>query len=390
MVIYRNFEFSFSMSLPVNIVEVLTKKDLKRFVTFPCSLYGSNPYWIPPLISEEMENFDPQKNPVYGHAVSRLFLAEQGGKTVGRIAALVNFTEVDKQGIKKMRFGWFDVIDDVAITKALLDKVTEIGKEYQLDFIEGPVGFSNMDKVGVLTYGFEEKGDMISWYNAPYYAAHFEKLGFETANEWHEHYFDIHFQQERTQQYAKMADVVKRRYQLRSVTFQKTEEVLPYVDKIFDLFDKTYSKLVTYVPLSQREIQYFKDKYVRLIDPEFVKFVEDQSGNPVAFAITMRSFADALKKANGHLFPFGFIHLLRAKKQSKEVLFYLIGIHPDYQKKGVVAIIFDEFAKSYTKHGITRAYRTPELVTNTDINALWKEFNPINHRKRKTFRKGIR
>lgn len=377
------------MSHSIQIIEVISHRDLVRFVKFPFTLYGNNPYWVPPLLSEELANFDPQKNPVYEHASSRLFLALKNDKVVGRIAALINDYEVQKMGIQKMRFGWFDVIDDAEVTKLLLDKVQEIGRENNLTFVEGPVGYSNMDKVGVLTMGFEEKGDMVSWYNAPYYAKHLEELGYEKANEWHEHYFDIDLKNERTHQYARMADMVKRRYKLKVVTFSKPKEVLPYVDKIFDLFDKTYSSLVSYVPLSSKQIQYFKDKYIQLIDPEFIKYVEDENGNPVAFAITMRSFSDALKKANGKLFPFGFIHLLRAKRHSKEVLFYLIGVHPDYQKKGVVAIIFDEFAKSYIKHGIKRAYRTPELETNTDINALWKEFNPINHKRRRTYRKSI-
>jgi ribosomal protein S18 acetylase RimI-like enzyme len=237
--------------------------------------------------------------------------------------------------------------------------------------------------------GFDSIGDMVSWYNAPYYAKHFESLQYEKANEWLEYYFNVDLKPERTSQYTKMAEVIKKRYHLRVIDFKKTKEVLPYVDKIFDLFDQTYSKLVSYVPLSKKQIDYFKSKYINFIDPEFIKYIEDLEGNPVAFAITMRSYSEALIKAKGRLFPFGFLHLLFAKKKSKEVLFYLIGVHPEYQKKGVVAIIFDEFAKSYIKHGIKRAFRTPELETNTDIIALWKEFNPINHKRRKTFRKTI-
>ncbi len=377
------------MSSYILIKKVKNKDDLKLFVKFPFKLYKNNPYWIPPLIQEEMDFFNPKKNPVYEHAASHQFLAIKNNEIVGRIAGFINFFEVEKMGIKKMRFGYFDFIDELEVSKALLEKITEIGKQNHLEFIEGPVGFSNMDKVGVLTMGFEEKGDMISWYNAPYYESHFLNHSFEKANEWHEHYFDVHLQLERTAQYAKMADVIKRRYRLKVVNFTKTKDVLPYVDKIFDLFDKTYSKLISYVPLSEKQIQFFKDKYIKLIDPEFIKYVEDIDGNPIAFAITMRSFSEALKKANGKLFPFGIFYILSAKKNSKEVLFYLIGVHPDYQKKGVIAIIFDEFAKSYTKQGITRAYRTPELEDNVDINSIWKEFNPINHKRRKTYRRFI-
>jgi len=373
----------------IELSEVKTKADLLRFVKFPFHLYASNPYWVAPLIHEELNQFNPKINPVYEHASSRLFLAKRDDEVVGRIAALINFFEVEKMQIKKMRFGWFDFVDDIEVSRLLLEKVHQIGFENHLEFVEGPVGFSNMDKVGILTMGFEEIGDMISWYNAPYYAKHMEVLGYQKANEWLEHYFDVDLHPDRTSQYTRMAEVIKRRYHLKVIRFSKTQEIMPYVDKIFDLFDKTYNKLVSYVPLSDKQIQFFKAKYIKLIDPEFIKYVEDEQGNPIAFAITMRSFSEALQKANGRLFPFGFYHLLRAKKNSKEVLFYLIGVHPDFQKKGVVAIIFDEFAQSYIKHGIKRAFRTPELETNSDIHSLWKEFNPINHKRRKTFRKNI-
>jgi hypothetical protein len=373
----------------IELSEVKTKADLLRFVKFPFHLYASNPYWVAPLIHEELNQFNPKINPVYEHASSRLFLAKRDDEVVGRIAALINFFEVEKMQIKKMRFGWFDFVDYIEVSSLLLEKVHQIGFENHLEFVEGPVGFSNMDKVGILTMGFEEKGDMISWYNAPYYAKHMEVLGYQKANEWLEHYFDVDLHPDRTSQYTRMAEVIKRRYHLKVIRFSKTQEIMPYVDKIFDLFDKTYNKLVSYVPLSDKQIQFFKAKYIKLIDPEFIKYVEDEQGNPIAFAITMRSFSEALQKANGRLFPFGFYHLLRAKKKSKEVLFYLIGVHPDFQKKGVVAIIFDEFAQSYIKHGIKRAFRTPELETNSDIHSLWKEFNPINHKRRKTFRKNI-
>lgn len=377
------------MSSEIIIKEVRNKKELKLFVLFTFQLNKENPFWVPPLISEEMNFFDPSINPVYEHAVSRLFIAYQNEKMVGRIAAFINFYETQNMQIKKMRFGFFDFIDDLEVSRRLLEKINEIGKENQLEFMEGPVGFSNMDKVGVLTFGFEEKGNSVTWYNPPYYETHFLNHGFVKANEWHEYYFDIDLQPERINQYAKMSDIIKRRYQLKVINFYKTKDVLPYVEKIFDLFDKTYSKLVSYVPLSTKQIQYFKDKYIRLIDPEFIKYVEDTDGNTIAFAITMRCFSAAMQKAKGKLFPFGLFHLLHAKKNSKEVLFYLIGVHPDYQKKGVVAIIFDEFAKSYMKHGIKRAYRTPELETNSDIHSLWKEFNPINHKRRRTYRKTI-
>jgi len=381
------FSESVFMGYPVLIKEIHSKKELKQFVKFPFQLYKDNPYWVPPIIKEEMENFDPQRNPVFDHSDARLFLAYRNNEIVGRIAAIINHYEIDQQQVRKIRFGWYDVIDDLEVSRALLSQVMEIGKEQQLEFIEGPLGFSNLDKVGVLTYGYDHIGTMITWYNHPYYVTHLEKLGFVKSKEWLEHYFDTTHM--RMDHYKRMADVVKRRYKLRELNFKKTADVLPYVDKIFALFEETYKELASFVPISKRQISYFKKKYIPFIDPEFIKYIEDEQGNTIAFAITMPSFSKALQKAKGHLFPFGFIPLLQAKNNPKEVLFYLIGVHPDYQKKGVVFILFDAYAKTYHKKGITKAIRTPELETNTAINAIWKDFDTVNHKRRRTYRKDI-
>lgn len=375
------------MHSEIKIVEVESKASLREFVKFPFSLYRDNSYWVPPIIKDEIDYFNPKYNPAFDHSIVHLFLAYKNTEIVGRVAAIVNTYEIERLGIKKIRFGWFDVVDDMAVTTALIDKVQQIGKKHQLDYIEGPLGFSNLDKVGMLTRGYDELSTMITWYNHPYYVSHMEALQYEVSKEWLEHYFDT--SSLKHEYYSRMAGIIKKRYKLKELQFKSTKEILPYVDKIFALFDKTYSALSSYVPISDRQIEYFKRKYIPFIDPEFIKYIEDEDGNTVAFAITMPSFSKALQKAKGRLFPFGFIHLLRARKKSKEVLFYLIGVHPDYQKKGVVFVLFDEYAKTYKKRGIVKAIRTPELATNKAINALWKDFDPVNHKTRVTFQKEI-
>ncbi len=369
------------------IVEVTTHNQLKAFVKFPFRLYKNNPYWVPPLIQDEMDFFNSEKNPSYKEAEVQLFMAVRGKKVVGRIALIINKKEVEQLQLKKLRFGWFDFIDDQEVSKMLLDKAFEIGKEKGMDHLEGPMGFTNMDKVGVLTEGYEELSTMITWYNFPYYVQHFEKMHFEKAKEWLEFYFytkDIAYDQ-----YENMSERIQKRYQLKLVSFKSSREIMPYANKIFDLLDVTYSKLASYVPLTSEQVEYFKNKYIPLIDPDFIKIVENEDGETIAFAITMPSYAKALLKAKGKMWPFGFIHFLKARKNTKEVLFYLIGIHPDYQKKGVIFMLFDAYAKAYNKRGIEKAIRTPELADNKDIQRLWKAFNPVNHKKRCTYRKSI-
>lgn len=368
----------------ITIKEARTKKELKEFIKFSFELYKGNPYWVPPLINDELESFDKDKNPVFKNADAKFYLAYKDGKIAGKIVAIINWQEVNEQAIKKVRFGWFDVIDDIEVTKALLEKVYEYGREHNMEYAEGPMGFSNLDKVGVLTEGFDQIGTMITWYNYPYYREHFEKLGLTIEKEYHESIFS--FLNVDPAPFQKASELIKKRYKLHSVNFSSTKEVMPYVDKMFDLFNSTYSKLSSFVAISDIQKQYFKDKYVGLINPEYIKFVEDENKKLVAFSIVMPSFSEALIKANGKLFPFGFIHLLKAKKNSKDVVFYLIGIDPEYQNKGVTAIIFDEYYKVFTKNNIQTCIRTPELEDNFAMHNLWKNFDPKIHKRRKTYR----
>lgn len=368
----------------IHIKEIITKKEMKQFVKFPFSLYKNNKYWVPPIIKDEIESFDKDKNPVFEHAKARFLVAIKNNEIVGRIVAIINTYETEKQNIKKMRFGWFDVIDDIEVTKALLNKVAEIGRENNLEYLEGPVGFNNLDKTGVLIDGFDHIGTMITWYNHPYYSKHLEQLGFKKEKEYIESKFP--FKNIQIERYQKASSIIKRRYELTALNFTSTDKIMPYVDEMFELFSKTYSKLSTYVPISNAQIAYFKKKYISFINPEYIKFVVDKNHKLVAFAIVMPSFSEALQKANGKLFPFGIFHLLKARKNSKDVTFYLIGVHPEYQNKGVTALIFEEFHKVFKARGIENCIRTPELEDNHAIHQIWKDFDPKIHKRRRTYK----
>ena len=371
----------------ITIKEMTTKKEMKAFVKFPFELYKNHKYWVPPIINDELESFNKNINPVFKHAKARFFVAIKNNKVVGRIAAIINYTEINEQKLKKMRFGWFDFMDNFEVSKLLIDKIVEIGKENKLDFIEGPVGFSNLDKVGVITEGFNEIGSMITWYNYPYYKNHYEKLGFKVEKEYLENKFP--FKNVDRKPLERVSAIIKKRYQLKSLNFSKTKDIMPYVDKMFDLFNESYASLPSFVPISDIEKAYFKKKYISFINPEYIKFVLDNEDNMVAFAITMPSFSEALQKAKGKLFPFGIFHLLKAKNTSKDVLFYLIGVHPKLQNKGVHALIFLEYQKSFEPKGIINCIRTPELASNTAIAAVWKKFDSITFRKRCTYKKEL-
>lgn len=371
----------------ITIKEVTNKALLKDYIKFPFALYKNHPYWVPPLIQDEFETFDKTKNPAFTNAEAYFYLAYKDSNIVGRIAAIINWDEVNNQQKKKVRFGWWDAIDDVKVTEALLEKVYELGRKNNLEYVEGPMGFSNLDKVGVLTEGFDELGSMITWYNYPYYKEHLEELGYATEKEYIESKFP--FDNVKPEFFFKAQELIKKRYEVKPLNFTKTKDILPYVDEMFDLFNKSYASLSSFVAITDIQKEYFKKKYIGFINPEYIKFVMDKDNKMVAFSIVMPSFSQALQKANGRLFPFGFYHLLKAKKQSKEVLFYLIGVLPEYQNKGVTAIIFNEYYETFKELGIENCIRTPELADNIAIQQLWKHFDPVIFRRRKTFRKEL-
>lgn len=371
----------------ITIEEVTTQPALKKFIKFPFTLYNDCPYWVAPLINDELETLDKAKNPVFKNATANYYLAYNEGTIVGRIAVIINTLEVEEIGKKKVRFGWLDMIDDIEVTKALLEKVYEAGRTHNLEYAEGPVGFSNMEKAGILTKGFEELNTMITWYHYPYYAAHFETLGFDKQATWVEYKLSI--PPTIKEKVAKFSSIIKRRYELEVIEFNSKKEILPYVDTMFELLNKTYNSLQTFVPIQQYQIDYYKEKYFGFIQPDYITCIKDKEGNLIAFSIVMPSFSKALKKANGSLIPFGWFHLWQAQRKNDRAAFYLIGIDPEYQGKGVTAIIFEEMQHLFNSKGIDKVETNPELIENTAVQLLWKDYEPVQHKERSTFRRNL-
>lgn len=371
----------------IQIREARTKKEMKAFVRFPFALYRNSPYWVPPIINDELNSFDPAVNPVFEQAEARFFLAFKNGKTVGRVAAIVNWGEVRDQGLRKMRFGWFDFEDDPEVSRALLEKVAELGHGHGLEYMEGPMGFSNLDKVGVLTEGFDHIGTMVTWYNYPYYAKHLEKLGFAVEKEYIESKFPA--ANADPKYFMRIEAIIRERFGLRALNFQKTADLMPWVDQMFDLFNASYAGLSSFVAISEAQKAYMKKKFISFINPEYIKFVLDKEDRMVAFAIVMPSYSRALQKARGRLFPTGIFHLLHARKHNRDAIFYLIGIRPEYQNKGVTAVIFRQYHEVFTQKGVQMCYRTPELADNIAIQQIWKNFDPEVYQRRCTYRKGL-
>jgi hypothetical protein len=373
----------------IEIVEVTSRQQYRAFFQFPFDLYRNCPQWVPTITKEEMEIFDPQKNAVFEHAMARLFLAKKEGEIVGRIAAMINWVEIEELKKTKVRFGWYDTIDDLEVSEKLIEAVEGVAIAEGMTYIEGPMGFSNMDKAGLLIHGYEHMNTMITWYHYPYQKAHLERLGLVKQSEWIEFKIDIYDAKDAPEKVKKFASVIKERYKLKTLEFKTTKDVEPHVDKMFELLNQTYNKLQSFVPIQQHQIEVYKKKYLPYVHPDFIKCVVDENDEMIGFTITMPSFTKALKRMNGKMFPFGFYHLWRALHKNNRASFYLIGIQESYQNKGVTAIIFQEIQEMFNKRGITEVETNPELEENSAIQALWKNYKHELHKRRRTYRKDI-
>lgn len=373
--------------MSIEIKEIHSQRELRDFVKFQMDLYKGNPYFVPGLLVEEVNSLDVSKNPAFKHATARYFLAYKDGRIAGRIAALINQVEVNELNVKKIRFGWFDVIDDIEVTKTLFAKVEEVGRENGLKFMEGPMGATNLEKAGLLTFGFDRLATAIGQYNYDYYQKHLEELGFVKEKEWVENF--IHAPETISDKIFQFANLVQERYKLKLLHFKNSKEMQPYIGPIFDLLEESYKELETYVPITEEQKAFYAKKYSTILNPDYITFIEDGDGELCAFAITMPSYAKALQKAKGRFFPFGWFHLMRAQKKNDTVEFVLIGVHPKYQRKGITSIIFKEMYETFKKHNIKYLETNPELEDNQSVQLLWKDYDPIIHKRRKTFRKEI-
>jgi len=369
------------------IKKVETKKDLADFVQFPNDLYRNNDNYVPPLSNDELNIWNPKENPALEYADAQQFLAFKNDKIVGRIAVMINHKEEKDLGIKKVRFGWLDFVDDQAVSKALIDEAIKYAKANNITKIEGPMGITNLDKAGMLTLGFDKLATMIGIYNEAYYPKHLENLGLVKEKEWVE--FEIIFPEVLPEKVVKFNNLIKEKYKLKVLEFKSKKEILPLVEPMFKLLDETYKGLSTYTPITDEQIKHYKEKYFGFIDKDYIICIEDENHNLVSFAITMPSYSRALQKANGKLFPFGWWHLLKASKKNDRANFYLIGIHPEYQRRGVTAIIFKEIYETFKKKGVKFLETNPELEENKNIQLLWQDYNPINHKRRRTYSKEV-
>lgn len=374
---------NFTHMSAIFIKEVKSDNELMEFIRFPMDLYKNNKNFVPSLITDEKQIWNKKENPALQYSEARQFLAYKNEKIAGRIAVIINKKEEAELGIRKVRFGWIDFIDDVEVSKALIETAVNFAKENNISKIEGPMGFTNLDKAGMLVHGFDEIATMIGIYNFDYYPKHLESLGLTKEKEWVE--YEIKFPEVLPEKVIKFNELVKEKYKLKVLNFRTKSEIIPYIDPMFRLLDETYKNLSTYTPITEEQVKTYKEKYFPFINKDYIICIVDEQNNLISFAITMPSYSRALQKSNGKLFPFGWWYFLQAGKKNDRANFYLIGIHPEFQRRGVTSIIFKEIFDRFRKKGVKHLETNPELEENKAIQLLWQDYNPVNHKRRRTY-----
>ena len=378
------------MSNAVIIKEVTTKRDLRRFVQFGIDLYKGNPYFCPPIVFDELNAFNQQGNPALEVCDFVVYMAYRNDEIVGRIVGIVNHRANEAWKVKKCRFGWFECIDDYEVFKALLDAVAEWGKSKGMELLNGPVGFTDFDHQGLLLEGFEHNSPMASLYTHPYYIAHYERYGLRKEADWIE--YQIYPPKEAPERMRRFASIVAERCKLHTVKVKGVRELKKrYGYSYFDVVDTAYQKLYNFQPLTEKQKQYYCKMYFPILNFDFVTIVANEKDEIVAVGLGMPSLSEALRKCKGRLFPFGWYHLLKALKSKKISDFdlLLIAVRPDYQDKGVTAMIFDEMTPYFQKYGIQRVETTSILETNHKSLANFSDFDHIQHKRRRAFIKEL-
>lgn len=377
--------------MAITIQKVSCKSELRTFIRFNYQMYKENPYSVPDLYDDMLNTFNKKKNAAFEFCEADYFLAYREGRVVGRVAAIINHRANQTWNKKSVRFGWIDFIDDPEVSNALLNTVETWGKERGMEEIQGPLGFTDFDAEGMLVEGFDQLSTMATIYNHPYYPTHLEKLGYEKEADWVE--YKIYIPESIPEKHQRISDIVQKKYNLRILKYRSSRKLAKeYGKAIFELMNEAYRELYGYSALSQRQIDQYVKMYLPIIDLRMVPLVVDANNQLVAVGISMPSLSKALQKAHGRLLPFGWFHLLKAlftKKRAKMLDLLLVAVKPEYQNKGINALLFSDLIPVYQQLGFIFAESNPELEMNGKVQAQWEYFKTEQHKRRRAFVKKI-
>ena len=373
----------------IKVIKVQSKKEMKMFISFPHTLYQKYDNYVPDLDSDVEDFFNPKKNRNLAYADVQPFLAMRDGEVVGRIAGVVSHKSNSTWNKRIVRFTYIEFIDDLDVSKALLDTVAEWGKSFGMNEIQGPMGIIDFDKEGMLIEDFDLPGCFMEFWNPPYYKSHMEQLGFKKGADWLQIRFEV--PEQIPPRFQRVADYSKQEFGVHVVRKTKKEITQGYSHKIFKLLNESFAQLYGFAPFSEEQAEEVLARFLPFLDMDMVPIVEDNKGELVGIAVTCRDFSDGIKKKHGKLLPFGWLHLLKAIKLGKQdkAQLMIIGIRPDMQGMGVNATIFAHLIPVYHKLGIKWCETNPQLDTNVRELSQWKPLNPKTVKRRRCWQKGI-
>jgi len=380
----------------VTISKVGTAKELRTFVRFNYKLYKDSPYAVPDLLEDTLDTLDSSSNPAFRFCEAEYFLARKEGRVVGRVAAIINSRANERWGRKEVRFGWIDFIDDLEVSKALLETIENWGKERGMTSIVGPLGFTDLDPEGMLLEGFDQLSTLCTIYNYPYYPQHLAQLGYEKETGWVERkvFIPKGEHEANNAKYFRIAQVAEERYGFHLRNFRNKKEIRKggYVEKMLGVINKAYVDLYGYSELDEEQMRWYADRFLQMLDHNYLSAVENKEGEIIGVGVCMPSLSRAVQKAKGKLFPFGWWYLAKElwlKKNHQILDMLLIGVLPEYQEKGANALFFAKMIPFGIEHGFEWAETHPQLEDNMAGQMQWKNLDCCIHKRRAVFVKEL-
>ena len=377
--------------MAITIKKVSNRRELESFIRFNYQLYKENPYSVPDLFDNMLNTFNKKKNAAFEFCEADYFLAYRDNKIVGRVAAIINHRANQTWNKKDVRFGWIDFIDDAEVSAALLKTVEDWGRERGMTQIQGPLGFTDFDAEGMLIEGFDQLSTMATIYNYPYYPQHMERLGFEKDADWVE--YKIYIPDAIPEKHQRISDLIQRKYNLKIKKYTSAKKIAAdYGQAIFELMNEAYKPLYGYSQLSQKQIDQYVKMYLPIVDLRMVTLITDAEDQLIAVGISMPSLSKALQQSHGRLLPMGWYYLgktLFLKRYPKVLDLLLVAVKPEYQNKGVNALLFSDLIPVYQQLGFEYAESNPELELNGKVQAQWEYFKTEQHKRRRCYTKSI-
>lgn len=371
----------------IKLKEVKSKKDLKTFIHLPFEIHKGHKEWLPPLISDEWKVYDKTKNHSFENCDTIMLLAYKNNKAVGRIMGIVNHTYNNGNNEKNVRFFGLECFDNSEVFNTLLHSVESWGKQKGMDTMIGPLGFSDKDPQGFLIEGFDDPITvMVTNSSFEYMVKHTENYGLKKKLDILQYRAKI--PSNTPEIYTKIANRLSKRG-FNVLEFKKSKHVRPFVKPVFDLINSTYKDIYGFAPLAEIESNEFSERFLPLLKPQYIKIVVDSSQQVVAFVVGMPDISKGFKKAKGKLFPFGFIHILRAFKQTNQLNLLLGCVQDDLQNSGLIALMAQSMYKSAKENGLTVLDSHLVLEENKKMRGVMERMDHEIYKKYRIYEKKL-